>query len=60
MDQTLETSELTMINTVLRETGSIGQIHSFKGHAGVTAQVTEYLLSMLEALGSMPDISLLS
>lgn len=34
MDQTLETSELTMINTVLRETGSIGQIHSFKGHAG--------------------------
>lgn len=58
MDQTLETAELTMINTVLRETGSIGQIHSFKGHTGVIAQVTEYL--MLEALGSMPNISLLS
>lgn len=60
MDQTLETSELTMINTASKETGSIGQIHSFKGHAGVIAQFTEYLLSMLEALGAIPDINLLS
>lgn len=34
MDQSLETSELMMINTALRERGSIGYIHSFKGHMG--------------------------
>lgn len=59
-EQTLETSEPTMINTALRETGSLGQIHSFKGHMGVIAQIMEYLLSILEALGSIPDINLLS
>lgn len=62
MDQTSETSELRLINTASRKTGSIGQIHSFKVHmgGGVIAQFTEYSLSMLEALGSIPDINLLS